>query len=354
MCHQASHFFSETSYSGDIIVRSGTRLPYKVISPHLKLKSCEISFTHNLFLICKIVWKFRTEHISITAVLCAKFQNDSTTEMDVLEERDFARFEFGMRFGRHPISQQSPPEFYIRVLTTAAVPHEHFYVPSPFSLCYTRLAIHGGGSNLGTYGPLCYGPHENIVFRLNLWNTGILQMRDSNLVIVFFNSSYSVPLHCNDVIMGAIASQITSLTIVYSTDYSDADQRKHQSFASLAFVRGIRRGPANSPHKWPVTRKMLPFDDVIMTYMGPILLSVVLYLYRTRIRSSLFLFLQVPVSDTNLVFGILDPSDAGLTLIRDSKVIIIVLNPRRFDPIFTQDSNFAVMLLDSWSSGPIF
>ena len=71
--------------------------------------------------------------------------------------------------------------------------------------------------------------------------------------------------HYNDVIMGAIASQITSLTIVYSIVYSDADQRKHQSSASLAFVRGIHRGPVNSPHKWPVTRKMFPFDDVIMS-----------------------------------------------------------------------------------------
>ena len=56
--------------------------------------------------------------------------------------------------------------------------------------------------------------------------------------------------------MGAIASQITSLTAVYSIVYWDADQRKHQSSASLAFVRGIHRGPVNSPHKWPVTRKM--------------------------------------------------------------------------------------------------
>ena len=64
--------------------------------------------------------------------------------------------------------------------------------------------------------------------------------------------------------MGAIASQITSLTIVFSTVYSDADQRKYQSSASLAFVQGIHRGPVNSPHKWPVTRKMFPFDDVIM------------------------------------------------------------------------------------------
>ena len=64
--------------------------------------------------------------------------------------------------------------------------------------------------------------------------------------------------------MGPIASQITSLTIVYSIIYSDADQRKHQSSASLAFVRGIHRGPLNCPHKWPVTRKMFPFDDVVM------------------------------------------------------------------------------------------
>ena len=70
--------------------------------------------------------------------------------------------------------------------------------------------------------------------------------------------------HYDDVIMGTMASLITSLTIVYSTVYSDADQRKHQSSASLAFVGGIHRGPVNSPHKWSVTRKMFPFDDVIM------------------------------------------------------------------------------------------
>ena len=64
--------------------------------------------------------------------------------------------------------------------------------------------------------------------------------------------------------MDKMASQITSLTIVYSTVYSGVDQRKHQSSVSLAFVRWIHRGPVNSPHKWPVTRKIFPFDDVIM------------------------------------------------------------------------------------------
>ena len=64
--------------------------------------------------------------------------------------------------------------------------------------------------------------------------------------------------------MDAIASQITSLTIVYSNVYSGEDQSKHQSSVSLAFVWGIHRGPVNSPRKWPVTRIMFPFDDVIM------------------------------------------------------------------------------------------
>ena len=70
--------------------------------------------------------------------------------------------------------------------------------------------------------------------------------------------------HYDDVIMTTMASQITSLTVVYSTVYSDADQSNHQSSASLAFMRGFHWGQVNSPHKWPVTRKMFPFDDVIM------------------------------------------------------------------------------------------
>ena len=91
---------------------------------------------------------------------------------------------------------------------------------------------------------------------------------NTKLVIVKLTSGIDVLIisreHYDDVIMGAIASQITSLTIVYSAVYSGADQSKHQSSASLAFVWGIHRGPVNSPHKWPVTRKMFPFDDVIM------------------------------------------------------------------------------------------
>ena len=71
-------------------------------------------------------------------------------------------------------------------------------------------------------------------------------------------------MHYCDVIMGAMGSQITSLTIVYSTVHSGADQGKHESSASLAFKRGLHRWQMNSPRKWPVTRKMFPFNDVIM------------------------------------------------------------------------------------------
>ena len=73
-------------------------------------------------------------------------------------------------------------------------------------------------------------------------------------------------LHYRDVKMGAMVSQITSLMIVYPTVYLGVDQRKHQSSVSLTFVRGIHRWPVNSPHKWPVTRKMFPFDDVIVNF----------------------------------------------------------------------------------------
>ena len=71
-------------------------------------------------------------------------------------------------------------------------------------------------------------------------------------------------LHYSDVIKSTMASEITSLTIVYSTVYSGPNQRKHQSFASLAFVQGIHQSPVNSLHKGPVTQKMFPFEDVIM------------------------------------------------------------------------------------------
>ena len=114
----------------------------------------------------------------------------------------------------------------------------------------------------------------------NVWNESCipsaknLQQRhisNSTLTLswqLFVNLWMSIPDfltdHYNGVITGAIASQITSPAIVYSTLYSGTHQRKHQSSASLAVVWGIHQWPVNSPHKGPVTQKMFPFDDVIM------------------------------------------------------------------------------------------
>ena len=61
--------------------------------------------------------------------------------------------------------------------------------------------------------------------------------------------------------MNAMASQITGVSMVCSTVRSGADQRKHESSASLAFEIGIHQWPMDSTHKGPVTRKMFPFGD---------------------------------------------------------------------------------------------
>ena len=105
---------------------------------------------------------------------------------------------------------------------------------------------------------------------LNLYEKGISHMNVFLLSGIMLSEPLQIafPMHYNDVIMSAMSSQITSLTIVYSTVQSGLDQRKHQSSASLAFVRGIHRWPVNSLHKWPVTWKMFPFDDVIVRRAG--------------------------------------------------------------------------------------
>ena len=70
--------------------------------------------------------------------------------------------------------------------------------------------------------------------------------------------------HYTDIIMSTMVSQTTGVRIVNSTVCLDVDQRKHQSSAWLVFLGSIHRWPVNSPHKGPVTRKMFPFDCVIM------------------------------------------------------------------------------------------
>ena len=96
--------------------------------------------------------------------------------------------------------------------------------------------------------------------RVGAWHRKGAKLLCDPDIAKFHDAIHSLHLSHN----GAMASQIASLTIAYSNVYSGADQRKPQRSASLAFVRGVHRWPVNSPPKWPITRKMFPFDDVIM------------------------------------------------------------------------------------------
>ena len=93
-------------------------------------------------------------------------------------------------------------------------------------------------------------------------------------------------VHYTDIIMSAMTSQITSLSIVGSTVYSGADQRKHKRSASLAFVRRIHQWPVNPLHKGRVIRKMFPFDEVIMdnTHFVSIILQLECFLEVTGLH----------------------------------------------------------------------
>ena len=154
--------------------------------------------------------------------------------------------------------------------------------------------------------------------------------------------------------MSSMASQITSLTIVYSTVYAGADQTKHQSSASLAFVRGNHRWPVNSPHKGPVTRKMFPFDDVIV-YMLIVnkfqawmkIISIMLDCPTDKLNyCPLSVITHLRHSTQNLYFDM-----AAIILhgkIRDSDVLVKIAN--FYLPMFFQSYPYS-LLLPHWSFG---
>ena len=118
-----------------------------------------------------------------------------------------------------------------------------------FSLCYCANVFACGRERVNKKKEANYLTREFKALPCNYWG----------MLLLYDFISTVLALHYGAVIMGAIASQVTSLAIVYSAFYSGADQRKYQSSVSLVFVRGIHRGPVNYPHKWPLTRKMLPF-----------------------------------------------------------------------------------------------
>ena len=120
--------------------------------------------------------------------------------------------------------------------------------------------------------------------------------------------------HNSDVIISVMASQIVGVSIVCWSVGSGADQRKHQSYASLAFVRGIHRWPVNSPHKGLVTQKTFPFDDVIVYYDCP-LHNEISYTGKTSlywIRNLIILWGQTPLGVVNSLTTLVPEEATGL------------------------------------------
>ena len=131
-------------------------------------------------------------------------------------------------------------------------PHEPCFRGAFYAL-FAEVEVIGSGDNQNR---LLHRPSLLAIVLL----VGVYGLRPNWLVLTFL---WLVDNY-GDVIIGEMAIQITSLTIIYSTVYSGADQRKHLSPVSLAFVRGIHRWPINSPHKGSVTREMFLFGDVII------------------------------------------------------------------------------------------
>ena len=163
--------------------------------------------------------------------------------------------------------------------------------------------------------------------------------------------------HYDDVIMGAMTSQITSLTIVYSTVYSVEDQRKHQSSAPLNLCVGNSPGPVNSPHKGPVTRKMFPFDDVIM-HRGRSMHASLNYAIVGWIRWLIAVLNAKPLSEPMLLMANWTPGKnfsgiwlkiqfhTGLWIWNVWKTTVILPRPYRVDTVCRLHSAMTAMDID--------
>ena len=122
--------------------------------------------------------------------------------------------------------------------------------------------------SLGTFKvsslPFYLVTRDDALYLVWCWSRPAMRCHTSQCALVVLCCG----IRYNDIIMSAMASQITSVTIVCSNLCSGADHRKHQSSGSLVFMRGIHRWPAESHHKGPVRQKVFPFDDVIMSYFA--------------------------------------------------------------------------------------
>ena len=144
--------------------------------------------------------------------------------------------------------------------------------------------------------------------------------------------------HFSAVIMRAMTSQVIGASIVYSDFCPGAYQRKLQSFTSLDFVTGIHRWPMNSPRQGPVTRKMFPFDDIIMNSLDFCRSNIHIYF----IRRHCFYFCLIQTSGK---FVPLDSIDNG-----SLSVHVMVLVPIRASHKRQVMQSFDVAFLSGWTN----
>ena len=137
--------------------------------------------------------------------------------------------------------------------------------------------------------------------------------------------------------MSATVSQITSLTFAYSTVYSGANQEKHQSSASLVFVRGIHRWPVNSPYKEPVMRKMLPFDDVIR-HWREVRFDWFIELYFLRLQGALSQYKHKSSTVTNIIMDL-----CALNFIHNNWAMALDTHCRSYSYILPYHINLGVI-----------
>ena len=99
--------------------------------------------------------------------------------------------------------------------------------------------------------------------------TGCVSSEDIDLIKIEIKCRWNQTtkvIHYCDVIMGVRWHLKSPASQLFTQPFVQAQIKKNQSSASLAFVRGIHQWPVNSPYKWPVTRKMFPSDDIIMRH----------------------------------------------------------------------------------------
>ena len=118
--------------------------------------------------------------------------------------------------------------------------------------------------------------HLSLAMAAHIWPQAlcIVSGRESTVLTNrFVKEDPFLQPHYSDVIMSVMASQITGFSTVYSIVCSSADQRKHQSSASLAFGGGNSPVTIEFPTQRPVTQTMFPFDYVIMHSIWRIIFS---------------------------------------------------------------------------------